>query len=136
MFTGCKSSDSRSLETKTLISIIDTIIPQDEFAGAIGIGLDIELQKQVEQKPKIKELITRIVKNVAGVSSHQGAFFELNVDQRESLLNSIIKDSTKPIQRRDLVLLRNMLITSFYQSEIGTASIGYVLPASYPAFSK
>lgn len=136
LFSGCKARDDLTPDAKTLISIIDTIIPQDEFAGAIDIGLDIKLQQQTEQRPKIKELLSRIVNSVTSLSSqqYQTPFFELNIDQREGLLNSIIKDYTKPLVRRDLVLLRNTLFTSYYQSEVGTASIGYVLPTNYPAY--
>lgn len=136
LFTGCKPNDNLTPDTKTLTSIIDTIIPSDEFAGAIEIGLDKKLQQHIEQKPKFNELITRILVNVTAISSqrHKTPFFELNIDQREFLLNNIIADNTKPLVRRDLVLLRNTLLPWYYQSKAGAASIGFVLPANYPAY--
>ena len=138
LFIGSKPKANVSPDTKTLISIIDTIIPQDQFAGAIDIGLDIKIQQQIDKRLKLKELLTRIITNITAVCAqqHQSHFFELNVDQRENLLNSIINNFTKPLIRRDLVLLRNTVFTFYYQSETGTASLGYMLPTNYPVYSK
>lgn len=134
-FTGCKPT-ARQPKLSPLAMLVDTIIPQDDFAGAINLGLGPRLVDEIGKSPQRKEQLERLLTQVSALSlrQYQSEFIVLNQDQREKLLNDILLDKGKLIVRRDLRKLRTTLLNWYYQSEIGAASIGYQLPADYPAY--
>ena len=121
-----------------LQSLVDTIVPRDADAGGLDIGLDQQLFQQTQKMPKRKELIDRLLDAITNLSIRQfkTEFHQCEVDQREQLLNSLLSDTKNVIARRDLMRIRNTLLGMYYRSVEGTDSIGYLLPARYPAYRK
>ena len=121
-----------------LQSPVDTIVPRDADAGGLDIGLDKQLFQQTQTQPNRKELVDRLLNTIASLSLRQfnAKFHQCDVDQREQLLNNLLGDTKNVIARRDLMRIRNTLLSMYYTSAVGTDSIAYLLPARYPAYPK
>ncbi len=121
-----------------LQSLVDTIVPSDADLGGLDMGLDKQLFQQTQTKPERKELVDRLLNAISNLSLRQfKTEFQLcDVDQREQLLNNLLSDTKNAIARRDLMRIRNALLSMYYTSAEGTESIGYLLPAYYPAYLK
>lgn len=124
---------ARNSSSPLLSSIVDTIAPRDEFAGGLDLGIDISLERQAATQDKTKMLLARLLPSIdrAAKQGYQHAFETLNVDQREALLNSLYTDRSTPLQRRDFLRLRQLVLTEYYRSQAGHASLGYQLPSNY-----
>jgi hypothetical protein len=120
----------------TRISLLDTIIPADQSGGAIDLGLDTTLTQEMASQPKAKQWIDRMVSSVSQMclAQHRKPFYDLNIDQREQFINELLADRANTIIWGDLNRLRRVLLTWYYQSEVGAATIGFYLPAHYPSY--
>jgi hypothetical protein len=120
----------------TRISLLDTIIPADQSGGAIDLGLDTKLTQEMASQPKTKQWVDRMVHSVSQMclAQHRKPFHDLYIDQREQLINDLLADRANTITWGDLNRLRRVLLTWYYQSEVGAATIGFYLPAHYPSY--
>ena len=120
----------------TRISLVDTIIPTDQSVGAIELGLDTKLTEEMASKPKAKEWIERMVHSVSQIclAQHRKEFRDLDIDQREQFLNDLLANRVNAITWNDLRRLRRVLLTWYYHSEVGAATVGFYLPAHYPSY--
>lgn len=120
----------------TRISIVDTIIPEDEAAGAISVGLDILLQTEMSGRPQINDLVKRLVHSVTQMSlaRHRAQFRDLSLDLREEFLTELLNNKTNAIVWRDMWQMRRLIVTWFYQSDAGAKSVGFWLPPTYPSY--
>ena len=120
----------------TRISLIDTIIPADQSVGAIDLGLDTQLTEEMASQPKAKEWVDRMVNSVSQMclAQHRKQFRDLDIDQREQFISKLLAKSANTIIGNDLRRLRSLLLTRYYRSEVGAATIGFYLPAHYPSY--
>ena len=120
-----------------LRSIVDTIVPEDETVGAISLGIDAMLGKEMQDQPKTQALVGRLVDavNKRALSQHQKAFNLLNIDQREELLLSLLKRSSPQATRFDLQKVRSKVLMAFYTSSAGQRSINYLSPNQYANYA-
>ena len=127
---------SLSWQDKMLRSLVDTIVPADEFAGALDANIDNMAAEQMRNKPKFKEQVLTLFDGIAKVSlgQHRKAFYKLNIDQREELLTNMLKHGSPQLNRTNLRRFRKFVLNEFYMSEIAHASLEYQLPSHYPAY--
>ncbi|RBP53501.1 gluconate 2-dehydrogenase subunit 3-like protein [Arenicella xantha] len=120
----------------TLASMIDTLVPRDEFPGGIDIGLDQTIAQQMAQQPKLNQLIARLLPIIerSAVTEYHRAFYRLTIDQREAQLSKHWYQSTNPIVRRDFMQFRRHVLAQYYESPIGQQSMGYQHPTTYPNY--
>jgi hypothetical protein len=121
----------------TLHSIVDTILPEDETVGAISLGIDKAIEKEMQHQPKTQALVHRMVEavNNAALSQQQAAFLLLDIDQREELLLSLLKRGSPRTTRYDLQQIRKKVFVAFYTSNEGQKSINYLAPNQYANYS-
>lgn len=120
----------------TRISLVDTIIPADQSVGAIDLGLDTMLTDEMASQPKAKEWVERMVHSVSQIclAQHRKEFRDLDIDQREQFVTELLANKVNVITWNDLRRLRSLLLTWYYHSEEGAATIGFYLPAHYPSY--
>lgn len=123
-----------SPDQQLMQSLIDTIIPADEFAGGLDLNLDKQLAAKMQQEPKTQELMNRIYNYIkdATLTQFRAGFSDLDIDQRENLLLQMLKKDSNPSRRSDLRQFRNTLLGWYYDSPEGHKSLGYLLPGHYP----
>jgi hypothetical protein len=129
--------DDAELESEAVLSwIIDTILPADEFLGALDLGLDKQLFKWMQTNEKWSERFIELTYSVDDISAkdHMSEFIRLSVDERENLLITILADGADT-SRLSLARLRAMIINWYYTSDQGHATLNYTLPAHYPTYS-
>jgi len=134
LFTGKQLSQ----EEKMLRSLVDTIVPKDDFLGALDVGIDTVASAQMQAKPRFKEQMIHLINSISKISlnQHHKDFYTLDVDQREALLNKVLDRSSPPHDRANLNRFRKFVLNNFYLSEQGQASLQYQLPAHYPAYAQ
>jgi hypothetical protein len=105
--------------------------------GGLDIGLDKKMLDQATSMPGRKALIDRITDTISSLSlkKFKRSFSQLDIEQRENLLNTLLNNKQNTIGRRDLMRVRNTLMIWYYQSPEGRDSIGYKLPAHYAAYN-
>lgn len=120
-----------------LQSIVDTIVPSDETIGALELKLDEKLLAEMQQKPKTKERVERLLAATSkqALSQFQREFNALTLDQREELLSEILASDTQIVFRSDLHVIRRKIMSWFYASREGQASLEYASPVHYPAYA-
>jgi len=130
----------------TLSSLVDTIVPADEFPGALDLKLDDKLFDSMNgdkmngdkmnsnkmSRIKFKKLAESI--DNLTLSTERKKFTQLNLDQRETLLEDILKNDITLITRHDLYQLRSVILKWYYSTQQGRQSLGYLLPSDYPAY--
>lgn len=120
----------------TLKSVVDTLIPKTDTLGALELGLDQKLVGIVQSNPNEFDLVSGLLASLASLSlsQHQRTFDELDIDQREGLLNQLLaRDFADAKARQAMQKLRTTLLSWYYQSREGAAGINYVLPGHYPS---
>lgn len=124
-------------ESRLLTAIVDTIVPADHTPGAVDAQIDKMLRKNMQKQKSISEQMTRlsIVVGKIALTKYRRVFYELDVDQRESILSGLLTRSAPHIARADLLSMRQFVLTQFYRSQEGRKSINYVLPSHYPAYN-
>jgi len=120
-------------EQKTLRSIVDTIVPSDEFAGALDVGIDQKAVAEMQNKPATNKQTLALIDavNQASLNQYRKAFYSLDIDQRETLLNKMLERGSPKVSQANRFVLHE-----FYTSTQGHASLNYQLPAHYPAYNK
>ncbi|MBT8115696.1 MAG: gluconate 2-dehydrogenase subunit 3 family protein [Arenicella sp.] len=123
-------------QNTVLNSIIDALVPSDEFAGALDIGVHRAIEAEMQQKPGLQERVERLTAavNSKSLATHRQTFEQLSTTQREALLNEMLQHTAPRQARTDLKRLRNNVLIRFYSSDGGHASLNYRLPANYPAY--
>ena len=128
----------KPLANPLIRSIVETILPRDNFAGALDLGYDQKLAARIKVDKN-----TASITNIAleGINSqalkHYGDTFNtLGVDQREQILNNVLEGQHQAQLRRALQQIRNLVFNWYYASEVGQDSINYLAPSRYPAYSK
>ena len=115
-------------------ALVDTLVPADDSAGALDIGLHLRLLERTAQEPKWAErlvLIETAIDKLA-LGTHRKPFSKLGLDQRESLLVELLQRHS-PLQQT-VRRFRHLILMWYYASTEGRASAGYQLPADYPAY--
>lgn len=127
----------RSHTPQALRLLIDTIVPEDDFAGGLSIGLDTRLTTQMQQQPALQQLIDRVTPAIdkQSLAQHKKAFVTLDLNRREELLNRLLTDTSQRQLRTDLNKLRSLVLQWYYRSDAGHQSLGYRLPAHYAAYA-
>lgn len=127
---------SLSWQEKMLRSLIDTIVPADEFAGALDVKTDHIATEEMRNKAKFKEQLLALFDGIAknSLGQHHKAFYKLNIDQREALLNKMLERGSPQLNRTHLRRFRRFVLNHFYMSKPGHASLQYQLPSHYPAY--
>lgn len=144
---GHQTSQTRNQLTKgeltidanpILRSIVDTIIPEDQSPGALSLQIDTQLQQKMLKKPTLNAQVERLLKSVskASLTTHRQAFETLTIDQRETLLLSMLERDAPQRARFDMQAIRQNVMALFYTSEQGQASINYLAPKHYPAYAR
>jgi len=125
-------------EQKTLRSIVDTIVPSDEFAGALDVGIDQKAVAEMQNKPATNKQTLALIDavNQASLNQYRKAFYSLDIDQRETLLNKMLERGSPKVSQANLNRFRRFVLREFYTSTQGHASLNYQLPAHYPAYNK
>lgn len=120
-----------------LQSLVDTIVPSDEFVGALGLGLDQQLTSEMLQKPKTNERVERLLAaaNRQALKNFQTEFHRLKLDQREKMLSEVLLSDWQVVFKSDLNVIRRKIIKWYYTSQAGQASLDYALPGHYPAYA-
>ncbi len=123
-------------EEKILRSMVDTIVPADSTPGAVDAGIDILLGKAMRSQRNLSPRVERVsaVIDKTALAENRRGFTELDLGQREAILNKIISARNSPLIRGDLLSIRQFVLTKFYSSNKGRESINYVLPAHYPSY--
>ena len=117
-------------------AILDTILPEDEFPGALDLGYDAKLTEWTKIN---KRYITRFDSLFAYVeqfakSNYSKPFNALDADQREELLFRMSQDSEIQTPRHMLSMLRHLILGWYYSSESGHDSLNYLPPYRYPSY--
>ncbi|MEE9447666.1 MAG: gluconate 2-dehydrogenase subunit 3 family protein [Arenicellales bacterium] len=124
----------------TAVQITDTLIPADQSAGALDIGLDKRMLARLEDDLAWREMIYRLgdAVNKQAWQDHKQLLFALNIDQREALLTTLLNDerSENTQTHDDLLRLRSTMMVWYYRAPAGHQSLQYTLPAHYPAYPK
>lgn len=120
-----------------LQSLVDTIVPSDDFVGALGLGLDQRLASEMQQKPRTNERIERLLvaTNKQALKLFQSDFHKLNLNQREQLLTEVLLSDRQVVFKSDLNRIRRKIIRWYYTSEDGQASLDYASPGHYPTYA-
>ena len=130
-------SANRAQEPKqTIAAVIDTILPRDDFPGGLDLGLDLKLEKSIQEQPEVGDFMNRVVAAIEqkSIATYKQEFIRLDIDQREALLTELISPDAPQRARIDLRRLRARLLTDYYSSIEGQKSLGYQIPALYPAY--
>ena len=124
-------------EQKTLRSIVDTIVPRDEFAGGLDVGVDQAAALQMQNKPSVKKQTLELIDSVnqASLSQYHKAFYNLDIDQREALLSKMLERGSPKLSKANLKRFRRFVLREFYTSKQGHASLNYQLPSHYHTYS-
>ena len=132
--TKAKPEPTPSTDQQQLAAIIDTLIPADEFPGALDIGLDQRLFDLIssDAKWKTRADIVRDAVQQRTLRTKRRAFYELPQEDREEVLFDIWRENTP--RKREFGRLRSIIMDWFYTSPEGRQSVNYQLPAHYPAY--
>lgn len=115
-------------------ALVDTVVPADDYPGALDIGLHGKLLEYATQQPKWQArlvLVEAAIDKLA-LSTHKQAFSKLAIDQRETLLLDLLQ-RVSPL-RHEVARFRHLVLAWYYASPEGRASVAYQLPANYPAY--
>jgi len=117
-------------------SLVDTIIPRDDYAGAIDLGLNNTLRAWLNEKPRRTDRFNILLEaiNRRAQTQHQRPFNTLSIDHRETLLTDIMdrksagNNSDLLRTRSTLLHIRRQIMNEYYGSLEGQRSIDYQLP--------
>jgi len=134
LFSGCRDA-APLLDLPD--SILDTIIPRDDYPGAIDLGLNKKLRGWLNKNERRANRFKALLETVShkAHSLHQRPFNSLSVDQRETLLTSLLDrknagNNQNALRTRSTLLrVRRQIMTWYYGSIEGQRSIGYQLPS-------
>lgn len=127
----------------TLSSVIDTIVPSavtstnqgraTDQSGAIDLNIDQAIGQLATKKPTFDKQLTRLISEIDSLAlqSHHRPFAELDIDNREALLNTMLNPSGQIVARRNLRMLRDTVLDMFFSRHEGHRLVGYTLPADY-----
>ena len=127
------SGESQTVINSFSAALVDTLVPADDSAGALDISLHLKLLEHTAQQPKWHErlILVQTAIDKLALSTHQQAFNKLGLDQRETLLLELLQRKS-PLQQ-EVARFRQLIVMWYYASPEGSASVGYQLPADYPA---
>lgn len=119
-------------QTTTLSMMLDTLLPEDDFAGALTLGYDTRLQQQLKTNPGKYGYLPRLVDDIDQLSKkhHKQTFAMLKQAQREALLTQELEHGADVI-KQPLNKLRALIFNWYYGSQEGQRSLGYLAPAFY-----
>jgi hypothetical protein len=132
LVAGCSGQ-----QKSTLALILDTLLPADEYPGALELGYEHRLSQQINTDSAKFGYLSGFAEqiDVASKRHHKKAFSALSVEQREALLEQILETGAQMTQR-NLIRLRSLIFRWYYGSAQGQRSLGYLAPATYPARAK
>jgi len=132
-----KNASSSESGMTTLQAIIDTIIPVDEYPGALEVGVESKLMQYASAYPQWEADIPWLVEQLdeLALGTDNVAFNALNLSQREYLLGSVLKLKFGSRLFISLELVRQRVNKWYYTSAAGLASLAYLPPSQYPAYS-
>jgi len=120
----------------TLSSLVDTIVPADDFPGALDLKLDEKLFDSMKNSDKQRTNFQKLAESIDNLtlSTERKKFTDLSLDDRENLLGDILQKNIKLITRHNLMNLRHITLKWYYSTREGRQSLGYLLPSEYPAY--
>lgn len=137
-------SDPFDLET-SFQSVIDTIIPADEFDGAVEAGIHGRLLTRYQQNTVFLERLTSLLKHLDGDARtrYDRPFHKLALTKRTALLEEILAKGFEGLDRgytfgADLLHIRKETMDAFYTGESGYAMLNYRPPVygGYPDYDQ
>ncbi|MGH1540254.1 MAG: gluconate 2-dehydrogenase subunit 3 family protein [Arenicella sp.] len=126
-----------ALDDELVLSIIDTLVPSDEFAGALDVGIGGAFLQYIAANRAWRERTIRVVEHCQSLAlkQHRRSFDALSLQQREDLLGGVLSDNTQLIFRIDMLAVRGLIMQWFYRSEPAQKSLNYRLPARYSNYN-
>ena len=126
---------------RTFTAVVDTLIPADDFPGAVDAGIDKKLYTESQKNGALKTFATAALETLeeTAILQNGDSFHALSVSDRTKLLESVF-DSTSTNRQTIIVLshLRNKCMREFYLSPEAFGMLGYHPPSQggYPDYAK
>ena len=122
-------------------AVIDTFIPADDFAGAIDVGVDVQLLEQIRASRSYLKTMSRILDALDKTTKERlgSSFSSATLNQRTRLLSEILAGKMLDSNARmQLSHIRHNALTLFYTSPQAFDMLDYHPPSQggYPDYDR
>jgi len=113
---------------KQLPTLVDTIIPADQYPGALATGVMAVVLKQMHSNQIIERLYQQGLTVLSKILAKRGfaSLNSLDQRQRESILHELQNDSLDGLKFVNHLI--EVVMVHYYSSRTGYASLNYVPP--------
>jgi len=129
-------------QQQLLDAFVDTIVPEDQYPGAVEAGVTAQLHERYDKDKKEAKNVFLMLAALERLANkhYKRSFSALKLTQRESVVKQLTHSQDKndrPLHRT-LGQQRSLIIRNFYLSSTGRAMLGYTppYPGGYPDYNK
>lgn len=137
-----EEAEAAVTDRKLLNAFVDTIVPKDQYAGAVEAGVPAQLLERFSKKPEAEKKAQLMLKAINELSrgKFQIPFDQCALEQREMIVDIISKsrDEKYKSAKTTIFRLRSRIIKAFYSSSTGWEILAYTAPYpdGYPDFNR
>ena len=127
-----------TLPARTLVAVVDTIVPRDRDPGAVDAGVPDRIAESVAKDAALQTLYREGLALVEALAREREAteFAALDVEARERIMGSLAgrAGQRSTVGASFYRQVRADVLTHYWASEVGQRAVGYDLPSGgYPA---